>query len=186
VTIVFALATAPGAPTAIAATAGNGQATLSFTAPTSDGGSPITGYTVTGTDTTDTTAAPILVSGSASPITVTGLTNGHTYAFSVVAVNAVGASPSATGPAVSPTAPTVPVAPTPPTVPVAPTASAVAVAAIASVVPASPVTAPVLANTGAPITGLLIAGLAAVGGGAAALAGARRRYGRGPGPETLS
>jgi len=37
----------PGAPTAVSAAPGNTQATVSFTAPTSDGGSTITGYTVT-------------------------------------------------------------------------------------------------------------------------------------------
>ena len=37
--------TVPGAPTGVAATAGNAQASVSFTAP-ADGGSAITGYTV--------------------------------------------------------------------------------------------------------------------------------------------
>ena len=37
---------APGAPTGVGATAGNGTATVSWTAP-ADGGSPITNYTVT-------------------------------------------------------------------------------------------------------------------------------------------
>ncbi|TCZ68103.1 fibronectin type III domain-containing protein, partial [Paenibacillus albiflavus] len=37
----------PSAPTNVKATAGNGRATVSFDAPASDGGSAITGYTVT-------------------------------------------------------------------------------------------------------------------------------------------
>jgi hypothetical protein len=37
----------PGAPTIGAATPGNTQATIAFTAPASNGGSAITGYTVT-------------------------------------------------------------------------------------------------------------------------------------------
>ena len=52
VSVLLQVAAAPGAPTAVAATAGNASAAVSFTAPTSDGGSPITGYTVTATDTT--------------------------------------------------------------------------------------------------------------------------------------
>jgi hypothetical protein len=190
VTIVFTLATAPGAPTGVTATPGNGKATVSFDAPADDGGSPITGYTVTATDATDTTAAPIFVSGAASPITVAGLTNGHTYSFSVVAVNALGPSAAATAPAVSPSAPTVSVSPSAPTVSVSPTSPTVSVsptspsvsvspaspsvAAVAPVASASPIATPVLADTGAPIAGLLITGLAAVACGAAALAGAHR------------
>ena len=54
-------ATVPGAPTIGTATAGSAQATVTFTAPASDGGSPITGYTVTATPggrTCSTTKAP--------------------------------------------------------------------------------------------------------------------------------
>ncbi len=80
--------TAPGTPTGISASGGNGSATLSFTAPTNTGGSAITGYTVT--------ALPggITATGTSSPITVTGLTNGVAYTYTVTATNAVGAGTS--------------------------------------------------------------------------------------------
>ena len=42
-------ATVPGAPTNVSAVAGNGQATVTWTIPASNGGSPITGYTATST-----------------------------------------------------------------------------------------------------------------------------------------
>ena len=83
-------AIAPNAPTNVSATAGNAQATVSFTAPTNDGGSSITGYTVT------SNPGSLTATGSASPITVTGLTNGTSYTFTVKATNAVGDS-SASG-----------------------------------------------------------------------------------------
>jgi hypothetical protein len=80
----------PGAPTNVTATAGTAQATVSFTAPSYTGSSPITSYMVT--------ASPgnIIGSGSASPITVTGLTNGATYTFTVTAINSYGVSPAST------------------------------------------------------------------------------------------
>ncbi|MGO9205291.1 MAG: fibronectin type III domain-containing protein, partial [Candidatus Limnocylindrales bacterium] len=93
-------ATVPGAPTGVAATAGNAQATVTFTPPTSNGGSPITSYTVTSAPGSKT------ATGTGSPITVTGLTNGTAYTFTVYATNAVGNGlPSAASNSVTPTAP---------------------------------------------------------------------------------
>ncbi|MHB1775904.1 MAG: fibronectin type III domain-containing protein [Acidimicrobiales bacterium] len=108
-TTISGSATAPGAPTIGTATAGNGQATVTWTAPSNDGGSPITGYTVTSSPGAITATA----SGSATSATVTGLTNGTSYTFTVTATNAVGTGPaSAASNAVTPAPPTAPGAPT--------------------------------------------------------------------------
>ena len=134
---VFGLisATAPGAPTNATATAGNAAASVSFTPPLSNGGSPITGYTVT-------SSGGQHGSGTASPITVTGLTNGQSYTFTVVATNAVDDSaPSGASNAVTPS--TVPGAPT--------NATATAGNAAASVSFTPP-----LSNGGSPITGYTV------------------------------
>jgi uncharacterized protein (TIGR02145 family) len=78
--------TVPGAPTSPVATAIYKQATVSFTAPESNGGIAITGYTVT------STPGSFTATGASSPLTVTGLTNGTSYTFTVVATNATGNS----------------------------------------------------------------------------------------------
>jgi len=85
--------TAPDAPTGVKVVAGatvGTTASVSFTAPASNGGSAITGYKVT------TTPGNITVSGTASPIALTGLTAGTDYTFSVTAINAAGSSAAAT------------------------------------------------------------------------------------------
>ncbi|MGA8145945.1 MAG: CARDB domain-containing protein, partial [Gallionellaceae bacterium] len=79
-------ATVPGAPTIGTATAGNGSASVAFTAPASNGGSAITGYTAT------STPGSITGTCASSPCTVSGLTNGTSYTFTVHATNAVGNS----------------------------------------------------------------------------------------------
>jgi hypothetical protein len=90
-------ATAPGAPSVLNVKAGNTQATISFSAPASNGGSAITRFTVT------SNPGNITVSGATSPITVIGLTNGASYTFTVTASNAAGSSsPSAASSAVTP------------------------------------------------------------------------------------
>jgi hypothetical protein len=79
----------PDAPTIGTAVAADTQATVSFTAPSSDGGSAITSYTATSSP--DGITGTISQPGSGS-ITVTGLTNGIAYTFTVTATNAIGTS----------------------------------------------------------------------------------------------
>ncbi len=96
---------APNAPTIGTATGGNASASVNFTPPANNG-SAITSYTVTANP-----GGPS-VTGTGSPIFVSGLINGSTYTFTVTATNAIGTSPaSAASNSVTPSAPTVPGAP---------------------------------------------------------------------------
>jgi hypothetical protein len=83
-------ATVPGAPTiGVATTASATSATVTFTAPASNGGSTITSYTATSSPGSIT--GTLSQSGSGT-ITVTGLTASTSYTFTVTATNAVGTS----------------------------------------------------------------------------------------------
>jgi hypothetical protein len=89
VTALLGASTPPGPPLGVTAIAGNNLATVSWTAPTNNGGSAITGYSVS--------SSP---SGGSCPLTatlgctVTGLTNGVAYTFRVIATNGIGSGPA--------------------------------------------------------------------------------------------
>ena len=103
----------PGAPTLTGVTPGDRQVTVSFTPPAVTGGISLINHTVTAT--TVPGGVTTTTTGTASPITFTGLTNGTAYTFSVTATNAVGpGAASATSAAVTPTAPPPPSGPSGP------------------------------------------------------------------------
>ena len=152
-------ATAPGAPSGITATVGNGSALVSWTPPAA-GGSAITGYTVTASP----DGASVTVAGTATSATITGLVNGTAYTFTVVATNAVGS-----GPVSSPTAAIVPVA--------VPGAAAPPVAAAGNGSATVSWSAP--SSDGSPITGYTISAYVLGGTGAALPAGLTASAGAG-------
>jgi hypothetical protein len=105
---VVIVITKPDAPTSVSATSGgNAASTVSWTVPTSDGGSAITGYTATssgGQNCVTTTTS----------CSISGLTNGTPYTFTVTASNAIGISDSSTASSpITPSAPAPAPAPAP-------------------------------------------------------------------------
>ena len=89
----------PGKPTLVTATPGNGSALVSWSS-ADPNGSPITGYTVTSSPDSQSCTTT-----GATSCTVSSLTDGRTYTFTVVATNAMGpGSPSDPSAGVAPQA----------------------------------------------------------------------------------
>ncbi|MCL2047375.1 MAG: fibronectin type III domain-containing protein [Defluviitaleaceae bacterium] len=82
--------TVPSVPRLLSATPGNGELVFNWSAPSSNGGSPITKYEVSRDGST------WIDNGTATSYTFTGLTNGTAYILRVRAVNAAGTSVQAT------------------------------------------------------------------------------------------
>jgi len=105
--VTVGVITIPTAPQNVTATASNGQISVAFLPPSSNGGSPNLTYTAIATPVT--AGNPVVtVSGSTSPILITGLNNGVAYNVSVTAATSAGAgtagsASNAVTPGISPT-----------------------------------------------------------------------------------
>ena len=95
------VATAPSELIISNAVGGDTEATVTFTAPASTGGTAIAGYTVT------SSPGGITATGVSSPITIQGLTNGTAYTFTVTATSTASSASNPVTPAGAPDAPTI-------------------------------------------------------------------------------
>jgi YHYH protein len=93
-------ATRPSAPVMLSVTAADKGAIVAFSPSASDGGSPVASYRAS----CAAARSSVLRSGMASPLLVSGLVNGTTYACSVVAFNAAGVSVASGALSVTPSA----------------------------------------------------------------------------------
>lgn len=96
----FKTASVPPAPTNLTATAGNAQATLTWTASTG-----ATSYNVLRSTTSGGSYSNVATGVTTTSFSNTGLTNGTTYYYVVTATNSVGTSGNSSQVSVTPTAP---------------------------------------------------------------------------------
>lgn len=86
----------PTAPQNLSAFGQNGQILVSWAPPANTGGHPLTGYTLSITDTTaNGPAQTIQVAPTATSQLVSNLVNGHLYSILLTAANDIGAGPAA-------------------------------------------------------------------------------------------
>ena len=104
-----AASAAPSAPQSLGATAGNNQVALSWSAPSSNGGSALTSYTVYRSTTTGVLGSALSPGpGLSTSYTDTTATNGTNYYYVVKASNAVGESLPSNEASATPSAPLLP------------------------------------------------------------------------------
>ena len=131
-------AVASSAPTITSITAGEGAATVNFTAPSSDGGATITNYEYSLDGGSNWTAfSPAVTS---SPVEITGLTNGVTYGVTLRAVNSAGSGAASASSSVTPAATTTTTEATTTTTTAAPTTTTTTAAPTTTTTAAAPTT----------------------------------------------
>jgi hypothetical protein len=95
------VASTPAAPIDVAATAGTRTATVTWKAPSNDGGDPITGYVITGSAPKQK-AVSMSVAGTIRKVTFTKLAANVAWTFTVRAKNKLGTGLAASAKPVTP------------------------------------------------------------------------------------
>ncbi len=95
----------PLAPLNLQATAGNGQVNLAWSAPSSNGGAPITSYTIYKSTVQGQETKSVTLTNTSTSYTDTSVTNGQTYYYTITATNIAGESPQSNEATATPTAP---------------------------------------------------------------------------------
>jgi predicted phage tail protein len=94
----------PSAPSGLIATPGNREVSLTWQAPTSDGGSALTGYYLYLGTSPGGEGAHFVASATSTSAVVRPLSNGTKYYFTVKAVNVVGPGPASSEASATPSA----------------------------------------------------------------------------------
>jgi hypothetical protein len=95
----------PSAPLNLQATGGNGQVSLSWSAPSSNGGAPITGYTIYKSTVQGQEIKSVTLPSTSNSYTDSSVTNGQAYYYTITATNTAGESSQSNEATATPTAP---------------------------------------------------------------------------------